>query len=54
MITYLEVLDKLSIEEDPAIILQVDFEPSWIDSLVNYLSEEKLLENKNKAWRIKN
>lgn len=50
----LGVLDKLSIEEDPSLVLQVDFEPSWMDLLVDYQQEEKHHKDRNKACKIKN
>ena len=34
--TYLEVINKLNIEEELAPVLQANFQPSWIDPLVDY------------------
>lgn len=51
--TYLEVLDKPSIEEEPASILQANFEPSWIDPFVDYVHDEKLSEDRREAWSLR-
>lgn len=47
--TYLKVLEMLSIEEEPNSILHVDFNLSLIDPLIDYLQDGKLCKDRKQA-----
>ncbi|XXG70590.1 hypothetical protein AAC387_Pa07g0034 [Persea americana] len=49
-----ETLEKPSIEfQPPRQVMCVDLGPSWIDSIIAYLRNDRLLEDKNEAYKIR-
>ena len=49
----IEILAKPNTKESADHVMSVDPSPSWIDSIFKFLVEEKTLEDKNEARRIK-
>lgn len=52
-ITYLENLKKLSIEQELALILEVNSKPCWMDPIIHYLQEGTLLKDAAEARKLR-
>ncbi|XP_077219741.1 uncharacterized protein LOC143853931 [Tasmannia lanceolata] len=49
---YIEFLKKSSIESEVVEVMQVDYEPCWMDVIINYLRSGELPEEKKKARQV--